>query len=68
MNACIGFTNLTGADPGGGGLGAGPPFVPRCRFLTLGPKLDLLLDPPPLFQKSCIRPVTAEVVGLGLPM
>ena len=49
-----------------GGRGPGPPpFVPRCRLLTLGPKLDPRLPPffacrpnldPPPFQKSWIRP------------
>ena len=35
------------ADPGGGGRGAGPPFLDHdIGILTLGPKLDPLLDPP----------------------
>ena len=35
------------ADPGGGGGGADPPLLGHdVGFLTLGPKLDPLLDPP----------------------
>ena len=32
------------ADPGGGVLGSGPPFSPRCRLFNIGPKAG-----PPLF-------------------
>ena len=38
------------ADPGGGARGSGPPLLGHdVGFLTLGPKLDPLLDPPPFF-------------------
>ena len=45
------------AGPGGGGRGSGPPFLlgHDVGFLTLGPKLDPLLDPPPFFLLVDIR-------------
>ena len=46
------------ADPGGGGSrGSGPPLLGHdVGFLTLGPKLGPLLDPPPFFFACRPRP------------
>ena len=47
---------ISSGSGGGGSMGSGPPLLGHdVGFLTLGPKLDPLLDPPPFFLLVDLR-------------